>query len=469
MTLRARLVLVVIAVTAAGLAVSGVVTTAALRSYLLDRVDSELQAAEPFAAAQLTSAAGAELSDDPFFGNLVAARIASDGTVVDSRVHPLASAGETLGALPPSVLADARAGRTDRSDTTIDGIPYRVLAEPVAGSSDVVVVLAPTNDVDQTIAHVRRLELFVALGLLLVATVLATWLVRVGLRPLVDMAATADAIAEGDLDRRVASSGGREVEHLATALNAAFDARQASEETLRRFVADASHELRSPLATIRGYAELQRAGALNDPDTADRASRRIAEEAARMGALVDDLLLLSRLDEGRPLGHDLVDLRALAGDAVLDARTVDATRRLELVASSPVLMVGDQVRLHQVVGNLLANVRDHTPEGTTATVTVATDGGDAVLSVHDDGPGIGPTDGEAVFQRFWRADAARGHREGAVGGSGLGLAIVQGVVVAHGGTVTADGGPGRGTTVTIRLPLAPATPDTAPARDPQPI
>lgn len=468
MTLRARLVLIVVAVTGVGLLLAAVVTSAALRSYLLDRVDGELQDAQPFAAAQLTARSGAELSQDPFFGNLIAARIAADGTVVDSRVHPLASAGGILDALPPDVLDDARSGRSALSDTTIDGTPYRVLAEPVAGSTDVVVVLAPTTEVDETIAHVRRLEAWVGLGLLAAATVVATWLVRVGLRPLVDMGAAADAIASGDTVRRVATNGGREVERLATALNAAFDARQASEEHLRRFVADASHELRSPLAAIRGYAELQRAGALTDPDDAARAARRIEEEAGRMSALVEDLLLLSRLDEGRPLERELVELRALAADAVGDATAVDPTRPLVLAPGPPVLTLGDAARLHQVVANLLANVRDHTPPGTSATVSVSAEDGEAVVVVHDDGPGLDGGTAPLVFERFWRADPARGHRPGEAGGSGLGLAIVQGVALAHGGRATVDGGPGRGATFTVRLPLAPAAPRPA-ARDPQPI
>lgn len=177
-----------------------------------------------------------------------------------------------------------------------------------------------------------------------------------------------------------------------------------------------------------------------------------------MGALVDDLLLLSRLDEGRPLEHELVDLRTLAVDAVDDATAVDPTRPVVLAAGPPVLTLGDAARLQQVIANLLANVRDHTPAGTTATVSVTATADDAVLVVHDDGPGLDEGTDEVVFERFWRADPARGHRPGVAGGSGLGLAIVQGVAFAHGGRAAATGGPGQGTTVTVRLPLAPAEP-----------
>jgi two-component system OmpR family sensor kinase len=467
MTLRARLVVVVVAVTAVGLLLSGIATNAALHSYLMQRVDRQLDGAVRVAQVQLTGTRGAAQSERPFFGNLIAARMAADGTVVDSRVHPLDSAAETLDALPPEVLSDARAGRVDRSDAHIAGVDYRVLAEPVEGSTDVVVVMAADGDVAETVARLRLLELVAAAGLLVVATIAATWLVRVGLRPLVEMADTADAIAGGEVERRVAASGGREVEHLATALNGAFDVRQASEERLRRFVADASHELRTPLSTIRGYAELQRSGALNDPVAAARAARRIEEEAARMGVLVDDLILLSRLDEGRPLRRELVDLRALAADAIADARAVDPGRPLEFDGPEPVLTLGDYDRVLQAVGNLLANVREHTRAGTPCTVTVGAVDGWAVVSVADEGPGIdGPTR-EHMFDRFWRADPARGHRPGVAGGSGLGLAIVQGVVTAHGGKVEATGEPGAGTTVTIRLPLAPVTNEMSEAEDPQ--
>ena len=469
MTLRARLVVVVVAVTAVGLLVSGIVTTTALHSYLMKRVDRQLDVAVRVAESQLTDTGGTAQSQRPFFGNLIAARIAADGTVVDSRVHPLDSAAETLDAIPAEVLSDARAGRVDRSDAHIVGVDYRVLAQPVEGSSDVIVVMAADGDVAATVAHVRQLELLAAAGLLVVASLAATWLVRLGLRPLVEMADTADAIAGGEVGRRVPRGGGREVEHLATALNGAFDARLASEERLRRFVADASHELRTPLSTIRGYAELQRSGALDDPAARETAARRIEEEATRMGALVDDLLLLSRLDEGRPLSRELVDLRALAGDAVADARAVDPERPVTLDAREPVLTPGDHDRLLQALGNLLANVRDHTPAGTPCTVAVATRDGWATIGVTDEGPGVDQETAQHMFDRFWRADPARGHRPGAAGGSGLGLAIVQGVVSAHGGHVEVASTLGAGTTLTLCLPLARADGGAEPQTDPQPI
>ncbi len=331
------------------------------------------------------------------------------------------------------------------------------MAEPIEGSSDVAVILAPLGDVDATVSRLHWLEIGVGLSLLIAATGVGLWLVRIGLHPLEDMAATADAIAGGDIDRRVDLRGGSEVEHLANALNKAFDARQESEDKLRRFVTDASHELRTPLTSIRGYSELLRRGALNDPEQGTRAVMRIEDEAVRMGGLVDDLLLLARLDQGRPVTRSPVDISVIAADAVSDARAVDPDRVVSLTAEPEVIVDGDDARLRQVLANLLANTRDHTPADTPVSVTVTATGGAAVVTVTDDGPGL--PDGEAakVFDRFWRADQARGHRHGSVGGSGLGLAIVQAIVMSHGGTVTAGNVNGHGARFSMSFPLAAGT------------
>ena len=286
-------------------------------------------------------------------------------------------------------------------------------------------MISPLGDVDATVGRLRWLEIGVGATLLVLAAGASLWLVRIGLRPLDDMAATADAIASGDVDRRVEARGKGEVEHLAHALNNAFDARQASEDKLRRFVSDASHELRTPLTSIRGYSELLRRGALADPEQGAQAVRRIEDEAARMGGLVDDLLLLARLDEGRPLTRTNVDLTKVAADAVSDARAIDPDRAVTFTAITPAQVEGDDARLRQVLANLLANTRDHTPEGTPVEVTVDARNGDTLVVVTDDGPGLAADQADKVFDRFWRADAARGHRHGTAGGSGLGLAIVR--------------------------------------------
>jgi two-component system OmpR family sensor kinase len=295
---------------------------------------------------------------------------------------------------------------------------------------------------------------------LLLTGVLGLVVVRAGLRPLEGVEATAEAIATGDLTRRVPPGPpGTEVGRLSDSLNGmlhqienAFRGREASEARLRRFVADASHELRTPLTTIRGYAELFRQGAVVDAEEQTRALERIETESVRMGVLVDDLLLLARLDQQRPLEREPVDLARLAAKAVEDARAADPDRTYVLAADDAVREVlGDTDRLHQVLANLLANVREHCPPGTTARVGVRTVDEEAgatwvQVDVTDDGPGLDPDQLSRVFERFYRVD---GSRTG--GGSGLGLSIVQAVVDAHDGQVGCSSVLGQGATFSFRL------------------
>jgi two-component system OmpR family sensor kinase len=248
-----------------------------------------------------------------------------------------------------------------------------------------------------------------------------------------------------------------EVGRLGTALNrmldrleAAFAAREASQERLRRFIADASHELRTPLASIRGYAELFRMGAARSPDDVEKSMRRIEEEAARMGVLVEDLLTLARLDEVREAPHDTVDLSVLARDAVDDARATAPEREITL-DSEPVTVIGDADQLRQVLANLLRNALVHTPDGTPIEVTARRDGDDVCLEVRDHGPGLPTDDPDEIFERFWRSE---GGRERGRGGAGLGLAIVAGIVDAHRGIVRAHNAPDGGASFVVRLPAA---------------
>jgi two-component system OmpR family sensor kinase len=307
--------------------------------------------------------------------------------------------------------------------------------------------------------------------------------VRSSLRPLAEVEATAAGIAAGDLSRRVPERDPRtEVGRLGRALNgmltqieSAFMARssseaaaRASEERMRRFVADASHELRTPLTSIRGFAELYRQGAVRDPAEVARLLRRVEDEAARMGLLVDDLLLLARLDQQRPLERRPVDLLAVATDAVADARAVAPDRHVSLrvVGDRAPVVAGDEPRLRQVVGNLVTNALTHTPPGTPVAVIVGTEGSSAVLDVTDEGPGLAHDDAQRVFERFYRADAARSRSSG---GTGLGLSIVAALVAAHGGTVRLDTAPGAGAAFRVRLPLPqPPSPEpvAAPADEP---
>jgi two-component system OmpR family sensor kinase len=310
-----------------------------------------------------------------------------------------------------------------------------------------------------TLAQLFHLNFFVGgvvLGLLaLVALVVLTR----SLRPLRQIAATADAIVAGDLAARVPLAPKRsEIGRVATALNrmlgenqAAFAQRDATEERLRQFLADASHELRTPLTSIRGYAELFRRGASERPEDLATVMRAIEDEAARMSRLVEDLLLLARLDDARPLEHLPVALDDLAERAVEAARAAEPDRLIQFeFAERPLVIEGDESRLRQVIDNLLANVRRHTPADASAFVSLRPAGDHVILAVEDTGPGIAFADRELVFGRFARPDAARGLEEG---GAGLGLAIVRSIVTAHGGTITIRSAHPQGAVFEVRLPV----------------
>ena len=312
-------------------------------------------------------------------------------------------------------------------------------------------------------APARRLVAVEALAVLSVLAVLGLvtwWVIRLGVRPIREMTTTAGAIAAGDLSHRVTPGAtGTEAGALGDALNAmlerieqAFAQRAASEHRLRQFVADASHELRTPVTTIRGYAELFRTGALADASQLSEAMRRTEQEALRMGGLVEDLLRLARLDEGRAVQRSAVDLASLAADAVRDALAASPDRTVRLVAPAPAVVQGDQDGLRQAVANLLANAIVHAP-GAAVTIRVTTDDRHARVEVIDDGPGMHTEDTEHAFERFYRADASRSRHQG---GSGLGLALVDAIVRAHGGVAGITSTLGDGTTVRLELPL-PAT------------
>jgi two-component system OmpR family sensor kinase len=321
----------------------------------------------------------------------------------------------------------------------------------------VLVVAIPQSDVTETLSRLLTIEALVALGVLLGLGALSYWMVRRELRPLAHIEETAGAIAAGDLSRRVDMADPRtEVGRLGVSLNAmlqqieqAFAERKASEDRLRRFLADASHELRTPLTSIRGYSELFRRGASVRPDDLATSMRRIEEEAARMGVLVDELLLLARLDQGRPLDHAPVDLVRIAEDAVADARAVDPTRAITLQAPETQVLTGDEARLREVTANLLANALAHTPSGTPVEVLVDDEGPNAVLQVSDSGPGLSEEERAHVFEPFYRSDPSRGRGSG---GAGLGLSIVAAIVAAHGGTVEALPTDGIGATFRVVIP-----------------
>ncbi len=337
---------------------------------------------------------------------------------------------------------------------------------PSLSNGEQLILAVPLSATHETLHHLLLIELAVAAAALALAGVVGTWLVHVGFRPLRDIERTAGAIAQGDLSHRVPGTNRKtEVGRLALALNVmlgriqqAFATRDAteaalrqSEGRLRQFVADASHELRTPVAAVSAYAELFERGAESRPEDLARVMSGIRAETARMGHLVEDLLLLARLDESRPIERSPVDLADIARQAVEAARAVGPEWPVRLDATGPVIVAGDAGRLRQVLDNLLANVRAHTPPGSTATVTVSQVDDEAICEVVDNGPGISAEDAARLFERFYRADASRSR---ASGGAGLGLSIVAAIVAAHGGMVAAAPAPnpGRGAVFTIRLP-----------------
>ncbi|HEY5051355.1 MAG TPA: HAMP domain-containing sensor histidine kinase, partial [Acidothermaceae bacterium] len=349
---------------------------------------------------------------------------------------------------------------------------WRVVVSVTPSGTGSIAVATPLTGVDSTLNQLVLFDVIIGAGVVIVLAGLSYIAVRHSLRPLVDVEHTAAAIAAGDLTRRVPQSDPRtEVGRLAGALNgmlsqieSAFRAREASEQEartsehrMRRFITDASHELRTPLTSIRGFAELYRMGAVPEESDVDRVMTRIESESTRMGLLVDDLLLLARLDQQRPLEREIVDLETIASDAVHDAQAVAPGRDVELQLSThePVLVVGDDARLRQVVGNLVTNALTHTPESAAVTVGLSIDDSAAerfaVLEVADSGPGLSPDDARRIFERFYRVEESRTR---ANGGSGLGLSIVAALTAAHGGTAEVESKLGIGSRFRIRLPLA---------------
>jgi two-component system OmpR family sensor kinase len=479
--LQVKLILAVLALVTVALLVIGLGSVAALDGYLVGRLDTQLHSVALRSANQPRPPFEDRDHHGPPSPYLVQYRTAA-GRLDGPEENNLLEEGQQ----PPRVPDDAgwfkdNAGEVVTVPATGGHGRWRVAVQPLPdGSGGSVVVAASLDPVDATTRQLRLIDLGVSLVVLAVLAGAGAAIVRASLRPLVEIEQTARAIAAGDLTRRVPERDPRtEVGRLGRALNtmlaqieAAFGARAASEaaarrseDRMRRFVADASHELRTPLTTIRGFAELYRQGAGQlDPAELDRLMRRIEDQAARMGLLVEDLLLLARLDQQRPLDRVPVDLLALAADAVHDARAVAPDRQIELVLGgdggggpgTALVVLGDDRRLRQVLANLVDNALRHTPAGSPVEVRVgsaALDGRPgAAVELVDHGPGLTPDQTERVFERFYRADPARSQ---AAGGTGLGLSIVAALVAVHDGTVQVDSVPGKGARFRVVLPLAP--------------
>ncbi|AEH11439.1 MULTISPECIES: sensor histidine kinase [Protofrankia] len=514
MSLRARLLLALVGLLAVGMALGAAGTRGAVATYLRGRLDQQVRDAHPVMEQTLLRASGygdrgsgdsggydlggrasggGDSDDhDPRFGS--AFLVGTYGALYDGSGRRLAETSPSPSPggpstptrrpnVTPNLLATAQT-HPDLATVPLWTVPaqgggsrFRVLAERF-DNADVLVVAVPFTEMDATLDNVTRIEI-VASSVMLAALAMSAYvIIRLGLRPLIRIEQTADLIARGDLTKRVADADPRtEVGRLGltfnamlTRIEAAFQAREASERRLRRFVGDASHELRTPLTSIRGYAEMFHRGAANRPEDLATVMRRIEEESARMSVLVDDLLLLARLDQRPVLERQPVDVSAMVRDVVTDARAVNPNRTIEDEAPPILEVAGDEGRLRQAVGNLVRNAVVHTPPGTAISVVAAPGGagaagpdpaahrgvgpaedsrtGEVVISVIDHGDGVPEDAVPHLFERFYRADTGRS-RDG--GGTGLGLSIVAAVAAAHGGRVEYRPTPGGGATFQLIL------------------
>ncbi|MEO9176948.1 MAG: HAMP domain-containing sensor histidine kinase [Gaiellales bacterium] len=482
-SLRLRLTLACLALLATGLIGVGVVSYRLVESSLVSRVDQQLAEGVPgmlrYVARVQREGPGPQ-TPNPFQNtgpdflrnSLVVTALTPAGQVAFTTPSNL-SVKDLPKNLPGSTANPSLSHRRS-FDITIGSHSYRALAvawqlRPGTGP---IVLAQPLHEVNSTLDEILVVELILG-GIALAGVGAGTWLlVRRGLRPLERMAETATAIAGGDLSRRVEEDDRTsEVGRLGVAFNVMLTQiegeiaeRRASEERLRRFAADASHELRTPLTSIRGYAELFRRGAADRPEDLALTMQRIESEATRMTSLVDDLLLLARLDRRRPLVRERVEIGQLVLDVVASQRVVHPDREYRLDIHD-VALLGDEARLRQVLLNLLANAANHTPAGTPIDLSTRWENGEVVIEVADHGDGLSKEDVARVFERFFRVDAARFRGDG--GGSGLGLAIVAAIVEAHGGRVEVDSTPGNGARFRVCLPGT--EPVRAPTQRSEPI
>src|SRR6266581_5267478 len=525
-SLRTKLVAALLALVAIALAVISFVGIAVFRGYLQDQADAQLRGLD--AQVQNDPQAFSGGSHHMVF-------LLNNSTLVEvlaANGEPVPGIGnwQTLSISGPDIPT-SQSGTSGNSARPVTvpalsgGYDWRIIVQPVAYSDGVttqtgtLVVGLNLGNLDETMAYLTRLDAIVSIVILVVLMTVGFAVVRANLQPLVDIEETAGEIADGHLNRRVPErdprteigSLGRSLNSMLSQIETAFHAREESEaaahqseERMRRFVADAGHELRTPLTAIRGFAEYYRqrgglvphwdrkapaapaAGGLGGvvspgastaggltPDDLDRIMQRVEKEAARMGLLVEDLLLLARLDQQRPLARQPIDLLSLAADAVHDARLLAPSRTIDLSVQpgAAFLVTGDEPRLRQVIGNLMSNALTHTPDGTPIEVSIGSGTLDprlpssspaVTLDVTDHGPGMTPEQAHRVFERFYRTDQARTR---ATGGSGLGLAIVNALVSAHGGVASVRTAPGKGATFRIALPLAPEARGGATADD----
>jgi len=473
-SLRSRLLISVLIVSAIGIAASDFGAIQSLRNFLVNELDTQLGTISHSTQMQLDRA-GIEMqqqqTDDMQFRPIRPLR----GVPTTTSVALLSPTGQLMGQLGGD-LSGIAAGTIFKGFTTsvvaaTQGKPftfkdesdhhYRVIATVLPSQQGSVLVSSSLDSVNRTLKELASLFLFISLIVLLLIGALARAFIRISLKPLSEVESTAAAIASGDLSARLPEARPTtEVGKLTTSLNRmlgrieeSFAVRVESESKLRRFVADASHELRTPLTAIRGFAELHRQGAVSGEEKTKELIGRIEKESIRMGSLVEDLLLLARMDQSRELSQEPVDLEHLIHEVVASARAAGPDHPISVeIPDGDNFVLGDSIRIHQAVANLLANARTHTPSGTPIAVSVEQLESEVAITVADKGPGLSQADQEKIFERFYRADSSRARTKGE--GSGLGLSIVDAVMKAHGGSVTVTSELGQGAAFTLHFPIA---------------
>ncbi|MEY4008610.1 MAG: hypothetical protein RL232_137 [Actinomycetota bacterium] len=469
-SLRNRLILASVVLASFAIIASDFAANAALRTYLISQVDDQLINISNTSLNRLDRAGIAPLEADdknsPFkiLEPLRGVPTATSITLLDIDGNLIGQVGGELGGKNFAVtgLKIAEVSQYKNRPFTIegrDGEPdIRALAQMLPTGMGSVIVADSLEKVDKTLSQLRFLFLILGLIALIAIAMAARWIIALGLKPLEAVEDTAEAIAAGDLSARLpAAKPDTEVGRLTTSLNTmlarieeSFTARLESENKLRRFVADASHELRTPLTAIRGFAELHRQGAVVGEEKTKELINRIEKESVRMSSLVEDLLLLARLDQSRELAKEPVDLNTLITEAVASARAAGPNHPIEIkLEASEIFVLGDSQRIHQVIANLLANARAHTPNGTQISITAMQGVSETTIAVSDKGPGLSKADQNRIFERFYRADPSRVRNSGE--GSGLGLSIVDAVMKAHGGYVTVKSEVGQGATFTLHF------------------
>jgi len=469
-SLRNRLILASVVLASFAIIASDFAANAALRTYLISQVDDQLINISNTSLNRLDRAGIAPLEADdknsPFkiLEPLRGVPTATSITLLDIDGNLIGQVGGELGGKNFAVtgLKIAEVSQYKNRPFTIegkDGEPdIRALAQMLPTGMGSVIVADSLEKVDKTLSQLRFLFLILGLIALTAIALAARWIIALGLKPLEAVEDTAEAIAAGDLSARLpAAKPDTEVGRLTTSLNTmlarieeSFTARVESENKLRRFVADASHELRTPLTAIRGFAELHRQGAVAGEEKTKELINRIEKESVRMSSLVEDLLLLARLDQSRELAKEPVDLNTLITEVVASARAAGPNHPIEIkLEASEIFVLGDSQRIHQVIANLLANARTHTPDGTEISITAMQGVSETTIAVSDRGPGLSKADQDRIFERFYRADPSRVRNSGE--GSGLGLSIVDAVMKAHGGYVSVKSEVGRGATFTLHF------------------